>query len=271
LAASPEGAVLLAVRQIGPGPSGGGRTAILTADTTWHWVLAGEGPAGADQHARLWRRLTLWAAGRDEQPKGDLSVVTDRLRYVLSDPDQPPSVRITVSAKAASGLRPQGFGGVGSAEAAHAEGEGAVETPTLQVTEPNGQVRPVPLGAASEGTWRGAVEPTAPGTYRLRAETAVGAECRSAESEFLVVEQDFEMADLLADPDALREIAEAGGGSARRLEDLGGLLGDLAGRTGPVFEPTERRLPLASGRIFLVLVLALLSADWFLRRRWNLA
>ena len=143
--------------------------------------------------------------------------------------------------------------------------------PTLQVTEPNGQVRPVPLGAASEGTWRGAVEPTAPGTYRLRAETAVGAECRSAKSEFLVVEQDFEMADLLADPDALREIAEAGGGSARCLEDLGGLLEDLAGRTGPVFEPTERRLPLASGRIFLVLVLALLSADWFLRRRWNLA
>ena len=79
------------------------------------------------------------------------------------------------------------------------------------------------------------------------------------------------MTTLLADHEALRRTAEAGGGSFRTIDGLANLLKELAGADMQVFEPVERRWPLATGRVFLALVVALLSADWFLRRRWLLA
>ncbi|HUU31471.1 MAG TPA: hypothetical protein VMY69_05160, partial [Phycisphaerae bacterium] len=107
-----------------------------------------------------------------------------------------------------------------------------------------------------------------PGTYRLEVEATVAGRLQTAQTEFVVFEQDLEMTTLLADHDALRRIAEAGGGTFRTVDDLANLLKELAQTDLQVFEPVERRRPLASGRVFLALVIALLSADWLLRRRW---
>ena len=38
----------------------------------------------------------------------------------------------------------------------------------------------------------------------------------------------------------------------------------------PQFEPTERRLPLGAGRVFLAAVILLLTVEWLLRRKWGL-
>jgi len=244
LAAAPEGQALLAVRD-----TGSARTAAFTADSTWLWVLSAADPQGPDRHARFWRGLVLWAARRDDASSGraDLAVLTDRLRYHLADPDHVPAVRATVYSRAAD------------------------DVPRLRLTVPAGLVRDVALVAAGPGEWHADLLAAHPGAYRLEAEATVAGEKKTADTEFVVLQQDFEMTTLLADHDALRRIAEAGGGTFRTIDDLANLLKELAQADMQVFEPVERRRPLASGRIFLALVIALLSADWLLRRRWLVA
>jgi hypothetical protein len=259
------GAVLLAAApDPGPNPNGAGgaggagapgllavrdtgvfRTAAFTADSTWLWVLSASDPQGPDRHARFWRGLVLWAARRDEAAPGraDLAVLTDRLRYHLADPDRAPAVRATVYARAAG------------------------DVPRLRLTVPGGLVRDVALVAAGPGEWHADLLAAHPGAYRLEAEATVAGRPQTAETEFVVLQQDFEMTTLLADHEALRRTAEAGGGTFRTMDDLATLLKELAQADMQVFEPVERRRPLASGRVFLALVVALLSADWLLRRR----
>ncbi|MGB2830685.1 MAG: hypothetical protein WBD75_10125, partial [Phycisphaerae bacterium] len=157
----------------------------------------------------------------------------------------------------------------------------ADDVPRLRLTVPAGLVRDVALVAAGpgepvrrslgEGEWHADLLAAHPGTYRLEVEATVAGRLQTAETEFILREQDFEMTTLLADHDALRRTAEAGGGSFRTIDGLGDLLEELAGADMQVFEPVERRRPLASGRVFLAVVVALLSADWLLRRRWLLA
>jgi len=259
------GAVLLAAAP-DPGPNGAGapgllavrdtgvfRTAAFTADSTWLWVLSAADPQGPDRHARFWRGLVLWAARRDQAAPGraDLAVLTDRLRYHLADPDPGapglPAVRATVYARAAG------------------------DVPRLRLTVPAGLVRDIALVAAGPGEWHADLLAAHPGAYRLEAEATVSGKQQTAETEFILQEQDFEMTTLLADHEALRRTAEAGGGTFRTIEGLANLIKELAQADMQVFEPIERRWPLASGRIFLALVIALLAADWLLRRRWLLA
>jgi len=246
LAAAPDPGApgLLAVRDTGVF-----RTAAFTADSTWLWVLSASDPQGPDRHARFWRGLVLWAARRDEAAPGraDLAVLTDRLRYWLADPDRAPAVRATVYARA---------GG---------------DVPRLRLTVPGGLVRDVALVAAGPGEWHADLLAAHPGAYRLEVEATVAGRPQTAETDFILQEQDFEMTTLLADHDALRRTAEAGGGTFRTIDLLGDLFKELAGAEMQVFEPVERRWPLASGRVFLAAVVALLSADWLLRRRWLLA
>jgi len=254
LAAAPEGHALLAVRD-----TGAFRTAAFTADSTWLWVLSAADPWGPDRHARFWRGLVLWAARRDDAATGrdDLVVLTDRLRYLLAEPDRAPAVRATVYARAAD------------------------DVPRLRLTTPDGRTRDLVLAPVRKGEWETELQADTPGTWRLRAEisssavpSSVQSEVRNPKSEilaaadtdFVVLEQDFEMTTLLADHDALRRTAEGGGGTFRTIDGLGDLLKELAQAQMQVFEPVERRWPLASGRVFLALVVALLSADWLLRR-----
>ena len=92
-----------------------------------------------------------------------------------------------------------------------------------------------------------------------RAETVAGVE-----------EPDFEAAEVPADHENLRRIAQAGGGTFREITGLRDLMADLAANLPPSYREIERRLPLAEGRVFLGIVVGLLAAKWALRRRWGL-
>jgi hypothetical protein len=250
LLAASDAAPLLATRD-----NGTFRSAALTADSTWLWVLSSADPEGPDRHARLWRNLVLWAARRDEKPEADLAVLTDRTRYAMPDRDRPASVEVRVFARVAAA------------------------PPRVRATAPDGSTRDLALEPVRDGEWRADLRADAPGTWRLRAETAeispppggtggtpASAPSLAADAEFLVELQDFELASLLADHAALRAVAEAGGGTFRTLDRLDELLRDLAAGSAEVAEPAERRAPLASTHLYLALVLALLAADWLLRR-----
>ena len=255
LAASEKGQPLLAVRELGRS-----RMASLTVDTTWQWVLAPAKTGGARAHRRFWRGLLLWLAGRDGRPEADLWIMTDRTRYMIADPDRPPTVEVTVGAT----------------------GE---ETPrvcltgpaTVGVTMSRSDDSPPGPGPAR---WRGTATLSVAGEYTAVAETAGDkakpaeakpAEAKRAEAKLVAEEQDFETADVPADYANLKRIATAGGGTFRTVDRLGHLLAELAAGLEPRYEICERQFPLGTGRIFLILVIGLLACEWFLRRRWGLA
>jgi len=247
LAESGDGQAILVVRE-----HARGRAAGLTVDTTWQWVLApdaaGQGGrppvAGAEIHRRFWRQLILWLAGRDGRPKADFWIVTDRPRYSIADPDRPPLAEVTV----------------------HAPGGAA---PRMRLKGP--VEADIKVEASGAGEWRGSVTLGKPGEYTLSAEVEIGGAAKRAQTTATVEEQDFEWAEILADHENLRRIAQAGGGTFREVAGLPDLLADFAVNLPPQYREVERRQPLAKGRIFLAIVIGLLAAEWVLRRRWGLA
>ncbi|KPJ76977.1 MAG: hypothetical protein AMS14_01335 [Planctomycetes bacterium DG_20] len=245
LAESEDGHTLLAVRELGRS-----RVASLTADTTWQWVLAPAATGGARAHRCFWRGLVLWLAGRDGRPRADVWVMTDRTRYVIADPDRPPMVEVTVGTQGS-------------------------EAPRVRLTGPATADVPVrrcgdSMGGPGPLEWQGTVPLSVPGAYTVVAEAA-GGDTKRAETRLVAEAQDFEIADLLADHANLKRIAAAGGGTFRTVDRLGDLLADLASGLQPQDEAAERRLSLGTGRLFLAAVIALLAAEWFLRRRWEMA
>lgn len=245
LAESGDGAPLLAVRELGAG-----RSAALAVDTTWLWVLAPEDPAGPEHHARFWRHLVLWLAGRDGRPEGELWITAGRARYVVTDPGRPAHVEVRA--------------GVGGASAGR---------PEVTLAGPGGGERDVPLSEAGSDLWRSVLRVSVPGSYTLRAEAEVDGAAKTAETTFEVTERDLELAEILADHEALREIAEAGGGTFRTLDGLPELLDELAseGTAEPAFETVARRAEPTSEPLFVAAFLGLLAAEWVLRRHWGLA
>jgi len=224
--------------------------ASVAVDTTWQWVLARPETGGARAHRRFWRHLVLWLAGRDGRPRADLWVVTDRTRYVMADPDRPPTVEVTVGAKGNEAPR------------VRLVGPATVAVPMRRRGDPS--------SGSARSEWRGTAPLSVPGVYTAVAEWAGDAPKR-ARTQLVVEEQDFEMADVLADHANLKRIAEAGGGTFRTVNRLGDLLTELAASLEPQYEAAERRLSLGAGRIFFAAVIALLAAEWFLRRRWGMA
>jgi len=258
LAASADGRPLLAVREFGTG-----RTAALTVDATWLWVLAAADPRAPEVHARFWRQLILWLAGRDGPSRDEPWVVTDRFRYVLADRDAPPAVQVAVYVPPV-------------------DTPVAPALPRLRLRAPDGSEADVPLRptagpdepAAPASDWRATLRPDRPGEYTLTLTHADRPGSRPfgrAETPFVVEAQDLEAADVLADPDALRAVAAAGGGSFRPLADLPALLRSVAADLRPAYVPAARSLALASGPLFLGVVFLLLGLEWFLRRTWGLA
>jgi len=253
LAEGDAGQPLLAVRQVGRG-----RVAALAFDTSWRWALAPEETGGPALHRRLWRRLVLWLAGRDDRPRDDLWITTDRAYYLVLDAARPPVAEVRVGLRGAGPPR------------VRLEGPLAAEL-AVRPSAPEASAEGPPTAPPAPTEWRAAVPLVRPGTYTAVAEAEVGGTVKRAETRFTVAEYDFEWAEPLADPHLLRRIAEAGGGRFARLEDLSALLKAVAQTFEPPSAPAERRLALAEGRPFLAALVALMAAEWLFRRRWGLA
>jgi hypothetical protein len=263
LAQTPDGRTLLAIREFARG-----RVATLTPDATWQWILMADSPRGQDQHRRFWRQLVLWLAGRDARPQAAFWVATDRPRYMIMDADNPPVAEVTVRAPA--GVVPRlRMTGQRQANVELSPASNVVTSPPRYggaSIASNSAASPAP-----QVDWRGTIPLTQAGAFTLTAEADGKGAAQRAETVFSVEEQNLELADILADPEALRRIAEAGGGTFRQVDDLRTLLTTLAAEIKPRYEPAPERQPLAEGRAFLGVVLGLLALDWALRRKWRVA
>ncbi len=129
----------------------------------------------------------------------------------------------------------------------------------------------IPVDPGEPGTYRKTIVPTRPGDYRLTAtpdDPKDEPKDEPPEKIFHVVQSSLEGRDLLLDEPALRDLAGASAdGEYLHLRDLP----DLQPRSGEKQVPTDvREDDLWDTGWTLAIALALLAAEWTLRKRWHL-
>jgi len=227
-----------------------GRTAVFCGDTTRKWQ---QGPRAMDQQSpflQFWGQLIRWAAGRSTEVEAEASVAgsTDKGYY---EPDE----EILVSAI----VRDE-------------QGEGAADARVVaKVTGPAGRSDSVEMSAAgtSAGHYSGRYVPQAAGNYEIVVEARLGE--RTLQAETLSVEVgrpnlEFEKLDL--DEKTLSRIAADTGGRYMHISTADHLVDQL--------DRSERKKrvrmeqPLCLPFPFWMLFVCVLTAEWVLRRRFQL-
>ncbi|MBN2021419.1 MAG: hypothetical protein JW809_01375 [Pirellulales bacterium] len=223
---------------------GAGRAMAFGGDTTWRWRMHGF----EDEHARFWRQMILWLARKDEAAEGNVWVKLARRRIGPGE-----RLEFTAGAQSATG--------------------DAVEDATLdaEAVLPEGTARPLRLTRRGS-SWHGSFGDTRlAGDYAIRVtarqgQTPLGA----AQARFLVFEQDLELDNASADVSALESLAAMTDGESIAPEELSGLLARLRGGTESLEEQTEVKRTLWDSWPLFLLLVALWTAEWYLRKRWGL-
>ena len=141
------------------------------------------------------------------------------------------------------------------------------------IVAPGGERYPFTMDAAGNGLYNLETESLPAGSYEYQARAVRnGAELGREEGSFVVGNLSLEFKNTRADPVLMRQIAQRSGGvaiSADRLTEVPRIL-DSLGATQSRFETSTRELELWRRYVFLAIVVVLLTAEWFLRKRSGL-
>ncbi len=227
----------------------GARSAAILATGAWRWSNL---PEDLDRIADSWpstvERLVQW--------------------LVAPEDDRP--VRVRPVSTAFEGGSPIEFTGQLYDEALVPVPDGVIE---LDVTTPDGRTLPYTLGPEGGGRYAGSLGVLPEGTYTYAARGVRGeAELGRDAGSFSVESLSIEFMDPGSDPLLLRQMALRSGGVALDGSGAPSLADSLAERG--LLRPSIRTIE-SSSRLwqrfpFLALVLVLLTAEWFLRKRRGL-
>jgi len=229
---------------------GQGVTGLLNGDGVWKWDFYPEARELGNCYEDFWTQLIQWMASYSEfLPGQDFSL---RL----------PSTR--------------GANGVPVAASLSFRGSGNPPQPMLRITNPAGEdslVQPASLPDPSgRPLWRASFTPNAPGEWTLAVVDPRENAAATPSVVFSVPQAPAESDDLSPDPDFLSRIAKATGGGVMLPKDLEGFLKENIESEAPALIEAGAVWQPAWNRIFIaLLVAALFSAEWLLRRRQGLA
>lgn len=257
---------VLAGHQIGDGSRG--RVLALAAQDTYLWQRLGQPKSddGMRLHSQFWRQLVLWLAHQEE----DDGAAFARPEFRRLPVGGPQKIEVGLRAPGGASVKDPKF-----------------ELKVIAPGETEATARTRPVIPTADGKFQVPYDPTLPGEYIVKlsatgtnpAPEATMTEVKGeAVARFLAYpEATDEMLRVAAEPLFLQKLAESGGGTAHRIEDLPGFLQELAARPNtttkpkPHFYPDWRRthsgpfLPL-----WLVLFALLLGGEWALRRLWGM-
>ena len=224
------------------GKYGQGRVLVLATDYSWKWYMGMVGKGkGQWAYHRFVERTVRWLTKDPGLDPIQVILPEDRFRR-----GQKKEVRVRVRSEEES-----------------PETQGAVQ---FSVFDPIG----MKIGAEFKisgrpGEYLASFAPEKEGTYKLKVETAGGSVEESVE-----ISEPIEERDGLPDRERLRMIAESTGGKFISSKEnlLPELLSAVGKRESRYLE--ERRTPLWAHFSLPALILALLSAEWYFRRRWGL-
>jgi len=252
----PGALVLLEARRVeGGGPQsapllvqqryGRGQTLALTAADTWRWRMRMDSKNNA--HETVWRQMLRYVvSGTPRQ----IEIGAERDVYAMDD-----IVNIVAD------IRDKRFNPVSDAHA------------TARVTKPSGLVVDVPLTFTtlnSVNTYAGQFKADEFGAHRIElVGTSAGLGALNATSNVLVSDLNREYYSAAQNSDLLKRISTETGGKYYTPAEAQSLLDDLVYRQTPYSERVTKDL--WDMPINFMLIIGLLSAEWFLRKREGLA
>jgi uncharacterized membrane protein len=224
---------------------GVGRVLAFAGDSTWRWPLHGfEKP-----HKRFWRQTILWLARREQRQDGKVWLRLDRRRYA-------PGMRVEFLAAARNEI-----------------GDTVREAKfDVEVVAPDGRKLPARLNQTPSGEQQGLVlDALEPGDYTIVATASVGGvKLGTTQARFLVYEQDLELENPAADRGTLEAIAAMTGGKTVAPEQLGDLVDEIRSTIKQFEVETQVKDTLWDTWPFFLIFIALLTAEWYLRKKWGL-
>lgn len=251
----PGASVLLEARRI-EGPAqvapllvqqryGRGQTLALTAADTWRWRMKMDSKNNA--HETFWRQMLRYLVSGTPQ---QVEIGSEKEVYALDD-------KINIVAD----IRDKRFNPVPDAHA------------TARVTKPSGAVVDVPLTFTtlnSVNTYAGEFKADELGQHRIElVGTSVTLGTLNAKSNTLVSDLNREFYSAAQNSDLLKRIAAETGGKYYTAAEAQSLLDDLIYRQTPYSERVTKDL--WDMPVNFMLIIGLLAAEWFLRKREGLA
>ncbi len=232
---------VLAVQKVGAG-----RVAAFMSGGSWYWQMSR--PASDVFHEKFWKQTIRWlVVGAREQ----ISVTTDREIYNRRDPV---GIRATILG---ADLHP-----VNSAVA------------SATITDPLGNSETVPLDwtLAEDGVYQCSYVPGVEGNYRVKVQVE-GWKNTQANCGFLVTEPVAEFSDSSLNEELLQAMAAQTGGAYFNERDVTGLAERIDGalKQAKNAAGAVENKPLWDMPVLFGLLIALLCAEWLLRRKWDLA
>jgi uncharacterized membrane protein len=221
---------------------GRGRSMIFAGEASWRWRMLT--PASDRTYEYFWRQAARWLAASAPDP---VSVIVP----AAAEPGS--VVQIEVEARDAA------FTPLGDA------------TVTAAITGPGGTSQPLTLRPDAEvpGRFAGQITAEVAGLYRVQGEARRGARSLGpVDAWFQVGGVEREFADPRLNAGFLQRLARASGGEYLTAAEAGRLASLLASSAPRALEPERRDLWHEPWTF--VFVVALLSAEWILRRRWGL-
>jgi uncharacterized membrane protein len=251
----PRAQVLLATDRDEPllvaGEYGQGRVLAFAGNSTYRWWQLGR----QSEYRRFWRQVILWLAKRDEAERHDVWVQLAQRRFPVGA-----RVQFTAGAKSAAGevIRGAEF--------------------FAELVTPDGTRQPIAVSTTGDDI-TGAVEvPKVPGDYSIEVAASLGAQSLgTGQANFQVLDRDLELSNPAADYDLLARLAaqtkDAGG---RRVspEELPQLMREIKDRRHESEIEVQAKWQLGDTAwdswLFLIVLVALLGSEWFLRKKWGL-
>ncbi|MGQ9425651.1 hypothetical protein ACXYTJ_08285 [Gilvimarinus sp. F26214L] len=218
---------------------GAGRSMVLATASSWRWQMMM--PHEDESHERIWRQMLRWLASESQQR---LTTTLDREHYNTGD-------QVQVSAK----LLGPDF---------EPDNNGIL---WLQVTDPQGEVEELPMDwqLEKEGTYTQSFTAEQAGVYDLQVKVPSELDSElQAQSPLLVTASRREFTEAGMDAGLMRRLATSTNGRFYTADTVHQLVDDVT------FAPNAySKLEMHSlwdQPIFLVLLVLLVSLEWFIRR-----
>jgi uncharacterized membrane protein len=221
---------------------GRGRSMIFSGEASWRWKMML--PSTDRSYEFFWRQAARWIAGSSP---GAVTIAVPE--------DAGPGDDVSIETE----VRDAGFAPVGDA------------TVDATLTGPGGETRPITLRRldGAPGRYGATARAERPGMYRVDVDAERGAVSMGrAVRWWYVGGVDREFADPRLNESWLRRVARRSGGRYVRPPDVSRIAGWLEQAVPGQVAPERRDLWHEPS--VLVGIVALLSAEWILRRRWGL-